>query len=206
VPSGPSRLFKRVAYTLFALAALGLAAGAAALYLSLPIRDGEFAVAGLGAPVSIEFDDYGIPRIAAETREDAFPALGHVTAGDRLFQMDLLRRATGGRLAEVFGPEALASDELHRRMGFEPVARAIFERLPPAQRAVLRAYSRGVDQTFSTVPPFEFLLLGYRPEPWRPEDSLLIVLGMYETLTYGGDQEAMATVMEATLPAPLMAS
>jgi penicillin amidase len=179
----------------------------ALLFLSLPNPDGTYRIKGLSAPVHIEFDHYGIPRIIAETREDALRALGFVTARDRLFQMDLLRRGTAGRLAEVLGPELLDTDRWHRALGFERVARSALEKLPREQRLALDAYVEGINQAMAdmAVPPFEFLLLGYRPRPWRPEDSLLAVLAMHENLNWTGDQERMATVMEAALPSGVFA-
>jgi penicillin amidase len=156
--------------------------------------------------VTVEFDSKNIPRISAKSREDAFYALGFVTTRDRLFQMDVLRRHMSGRLAEVMGPALKKSDRRHRIMGFEQVARAIVQRLPPEQKRVLKAYAEGVNQGMAslTVLPPEFWLLGYRPSAWRPEDSLLVVLGMEEDLGWTGDAERRATVMEAALPKSVM--
>lgn len=178
------------------------------LWASLPERDVVYAMKGFQAPVSVEFDRHGIPRIQAQTREDAFRALGFVTAQERLFQMDLLRRRSSGRLAEILGPPLLESDRWHRTMGFQQVAEAIAAALPDDQKVLLKAYGDGINQAMAetTVPPFEFLALGYRPELWRMEHSLLVVLGMFETLTWRlGDKERMGTVMEAALGAKLLA-
>ena len=73
------------------------------LRASLPVRDGEIQIEGLGSPVTITRDRLGIPSISAQTRRDAVMALGYVTAQDRLFQMDLLRRRAAGRLSEILG-------------------------------------------------------------------------------------------------------
>jgi penicillin amidase len=165
-------------------------------------------MSGFQAPVDVEFDRYGIPRIYAQTHQDAFRVLGFVTTQERLFQMDLLRRHSGGRLAEVLGDSLLESDRWHRTMGFEQIAEAIVARLPDDQRVALNAYVKGVNQAMERmkVLPFEFLVLGYRPEPWRMEDSLLVVLDMFEPLTWQhGDKERMATVMEAALGTRLLA-
>lgn len=185
---------------------LAVAAIAGVLLLvaaGLPDWDsGEQRMAGLQAAVAVEFDDRGIPRIQAQNRSDAYRALGFVTAQDRLFQMDMLRRRSAGRLAEILGEPLLASDRWHRTMGFQPVADAIWARLPPEQKAVLEAYADGVNQALDglRVLPFECLLLRYRPEPWRPQDSLLAVLGIFEILTWKtGEQELRASVMEAAL-------
>lgn len=178
------------------------------LRASLPERNVVYTMEGLQASVDVQFDEYGIPRIHAQTREDAFRALGFVTAQERLFQMDLLRRRSGGRLAGILGSSLLGSDRWHRIMGFEQVAAAIVARLPDNQKVILNAYVGGINQAMErmTVLPFGFLVLGYRPEPWRIEDSLLVVLGMFETLTWRrGDKERMATVMEAALGPKILA-
>lgn len=178
------------------------------LWASLPERDVVYSMDGFQAPVEVGFDQHGVPRIRAQTREDAFRALGFVTAQERLFQMDLLRRRGSGRLAEVLGHRLLESDRWHRTMGFEQIAEAIMARLPDDQKAALNAYAGGINQAMKemVILPFEFLALGYRPEPWRMEDSLLVVLGMFETLTWRlGDKERMATVMEAALGSKILA-
>ncbi|MGQ0592244.1 MAG: penicillin acylase family protein, partial [Gammaproteobacteria bacterium] len=140
---------------------------------SLPPRSGEVDLPGLRAEVRIRFDDIGVPTIEAGSREDAFLALGYVTAGERLFQMDLVRRKVGGRLAEVFGEPAIDNDRQQRVLGLGRVAETVLAGLPEAERAVLSAYAAGVNAAIdgSTVLPFEFLLAGYRPEPWTPADS-----------------------------------
>jgi|CXWL01.1.fsa_nt_gi penicillin amidase len=187
-----------------------LAIGCFGLYgvlrASLPVMEGQQPLPGLNAQVMVAFDDKGIPRINAKSREDAFHALGFVTARDRLFQMDLLRRHMVGRLAEVMGPELKGSDRWHRVMGFGQVAHAIAQRLPQQQKRVLEAYAQGVNQAIGTlaVLPPEFLLLGYRPAAWQPEDSLLVVLGMEADLGWTGDAERGASIMESALPKPVM--
>jgi len=175
------------------------------LYGSLPDgADGrDMDLPGLTAPVRVAFDSYGIPSIEARNREDAFEALGFATARDRLFQMDLLRRKMAGRLAEVLGAGLLKPDRWHRTMGFDRLAPEILARLPEPQRRVVRAYTRGVNRAIQDfkVLPFEFLLLGYRPEPWRAEDSILAVLNMYTALSWRGDIERSTAVVRAALPA-----
>lgn len=183
-----------------------LSAGCIGLYsllrMSVPSIDGEYHLSGLNSVVTVEFDSKNIPRISAKSREDAFRALGFITARDRLFQMDLLRRHMAGRLAEVMGPALKESDRRHRMMGFEQVASAIIQRLSQDQKQVLEAYAEGVNQavdSLSVLPP-EFWLLGYSPSTWRPEDSLLVVLGMEADLGWTGDAERKSSIMEAALP------
>lgn len=172
------------------------------LRASLPATNGKYYLPNLSAQASVAFDNKGIPRIVAKSREDAFRVLGFVTARDRLFQMDLLRRHMAGRLAEVMGPVLKESDRWHRVMGFEQVASVVVQSLPQEQKRILDAYAEGVNQGMDslTVLPPEFLLLGYSPSAWRPEDSLLVVLGMEEDLGWTGNDERWASIMEVALP------
>lgn len=188
---------------------LGVALGYAVVTIraSLPILDGQFEVTSLHEPVTVASDAYGIPTVTAGSREDAMRGLGYVTARDRLFQMDLLRRTGAGRLAEIFGETTLATDVKQRAFGFSVTARAIAARLPRDQRDVLEAFRDGVNDYLAqrSTLPFEFLLLGYEPDPWRIEDSLLILLEMFHVLNGTDDEERMKTVMAESLPSEVVA-
>lgn len=172
------------------------------LFSSRPERAGEIRVTGLHHPVTVRFDSFGIPDISATNRSDAAFALGFVTAGDRLFQMDLIRRNTGGRLAEIFGEAALENDIRQRHLDMETAARQIVDTLPAAQRESLEAYARGVNaylEQMSALPP-EFLLLRYEPEPWTARDSILVVLSMFQLLSWTEPEERLLSVMHECLP------
>ncbi|WP_437755170.1 penicillin acylase family protein [Sorangium sp. So ce1389] len=160
------------------------------------------AVPGLEGDVTITSDRLGIPAIRAASRQDALRALGVVTARDRLFQLDLLRRSSGGRLAEVLGRDLLPADTRQRLYGVPQAASAILARLPERQRAALDAYAEGVNAYLRSAQalPLEFQKLGYRPEPWRPEDSVLVVLGMFNALSVTEDLERTRTVLTRSLP------
>lgn len=134
---------------------------------SLPLIDGEIKLAGLRHEVKVTFDPWGVPTLHAETREDAFFTLGFVTAGDRLFQLDLSRRKAAGRLAEVFGGGTLESDRRQRTLGTERAAATIVAILPLKQRRVLDAYAGGINAFINqtTILPFEFWITGHRPAP-----------------------------------------
>ena len=177
------------------------------LRASLPIRDGERQVEGLNFPVTITSDRFGIPTITAQTRRDAALALGYVTARDRLFQMDLLRRRAAGRLSEIFGKVAIETDKGQRIIGFNRVASEIVAHLPNQQKEILAAYTDGVNafiQQMGTA-PLEFLLLRYRPEPWKAEDSILVALNMFQMLSFSDDEERMVSIMEKSLPPEVVA-
>lgn len=202
--------FKHILYLIgFAVLTLATYAGTRLekAVASLPPSGGERIVAGLDAPVSVEFDALGIPRVLASSRDDAMRTLGYLHARDRLFQMDLMRRKAGGRLAEIFGDKALQLDRTQRFYQFEHAAAGILAALPESQRRTLEAYAAGVNARMAernALAP-EMLALGYRPEPWRAEDSLLVGLGMFQTLNGHPQEERMFSVMEASLPAEVLA-
>ncbi|QGM46678.1 penicillin acylase family protein [Methylocystis heyeri] len=201
---------RRLGWFLLAATALPvLSAGAVLglLRLSLPDLDRGLDFVELSAPVEIAFDARATPHIHAANRDDAFAALGFVTAGDRLFQMDLLRRRAAGRLAEIFGEKTVASDRRSRVLGLEGVAREALARLPGPQRSTLASYAAGVNRAIAGMRawPFEFYVLGYRPEPWRAEDSLLVLLGLEDLISDGEAQERNATIMRRALPPKVVA-
>ena len=158
-----------------AVLAVGAAGGLFWLRTSLPVESGELTLPGLRAPVTLERDARGIPFITAANEHDAYFALGFAHAQDRLFQMDLMRRAAAGRLAEDLGPAALPHDRLMRTLGLYRLAEANFVHLSDPARAALQAYAQGVNaylRTHRGAWPLEYYLLGMRPQPWRPADSL----------------------------------
>ncbi len=197
---------KSILYTglgLASIAAITVGGGFWFLYQAMPQLDGTVKLDRLTAEVRVQTDAHGIPVIDAANRADAVRALGYVTARDRLFQMELMRRKSAGRLAEIFGDMALDSDIKARTYGFHREATAIQAKLPPDHRHYLQSYADGVNSYMAEAGklPFEFKVLAYQPEPWTPEDSLLVVLGMCETLTAGSERgERMLSVMEKTLP------
>jgi len=193
--------------------ALGLLAAilvlAAAAYLvaraSLPRRGGEAVVPQLTAPLSIELDARAVPRIHSATFEDALRGEGYQHAQERYFQMDLMRRAAAGELAALAGPRALPADRVQRPFDLRRIAREMLARLPAREAAWLDAYTDGVNAglvDLSARPP-EYWLLGVRPEPWRPEDSLLVVLGLYTHLSNNDVYERPQSVLHDVLPEPL---
>ena len=160
---------------LLALVLVVCSASAGIVWLTLPPGSQTITIAGLSAPVTVRIDQRGVPFIRAATLEDAATALGYVHARDRMFQMDLMRRVASGRLAALFGPAALRSDELMRTLGLARHARETFAALPPATRQMLLAYARGVNAWIKARGRFaalQFVFLG-APRRWTPVDSLL---------------------------------
>jgi penicillin amidase len=169
------RFLRRVLTTLGVIVLLVAAVATGILWLTLPPRSQQARIAGLSGPVDIGFDSDGIPRIRAASTTDAAAALGFVHARDRMFQMELMRRAASGRLSEIAGPATLAYDRTMRTLGLRRRAVEDFPALPEETRAVLAAYARGVNAWIEARGRFsapEFLYLGV-PEPWEPVDSLL---------------------------------
>ncbi|MEO5957541.1 MAG: penicillin acylase family protein [Opitutaceae bacterium] len=156
---------------------------------SLPQLEGSVAVAGLSAAVTIERDALGVPTIRGRTRLDVARALGWAHAQDRFFQMDVLRRSASGELAEVFGPRAVARDRSVRIHGFRKLAEEVVGRLPAGDRALLDAYTAGVNTGLAALGarPFEYLVLRETPQPWRPEDTVLIAYAMTLDLQDGAN-------------------
>ncbi len=179
----------------------------ARLRASQPALRGSRPLSGLSAPVRVERDRLGVPRIASRTAGDGFRALGFLHAQERFFQMDLMRRQAAGELAALVGAAALDADRearLHRmRARTERTAAA----LPPAARRALETYRDGVNAGLSALgaAPFEYLLLGEEPAGWRTSDSLLVVAAMAFLLNdAAGLREARILALEQTLPAELV--
>jgi penicillin amidase len=151
----------------------------------LPVRSGTIA-ASVSQPAGVAFDALGVPHIQAATFEDALFVQGYVTAQDRMFQMDVLRRLDAGELSEVFGALALDSDKESRRLRLRRIAEDAYVTLPAADRAAFAAYARGVNAYLAGHAgnlPLEFTLARYQPRPWSVVDSLLICLHMFRDLT-----------------------
>jgi penicillin amidase len=153
---------------------------------ALPQLDGKLAVSGLTASVTVLRDDHGIPTIDAANFDDLFFAQGYVTAQDRLFQMDGMRRFAAGELAEVVGPDVLEHDRQQRILGMRIAARKTIETVSAENRSHLLAYARGVNafiESHRERLPIEFRILRYSPKPWTPEDSALIGAYMVQELS-----------------------
>jgi penicillin amidase len=168
-----------------------LAGAAAYAYLTarsaLPQLDGRLQVKGLSAAVKVMRDSHGVPAIEAATLEDLFLAQGYVTAQDRLWQMDVMRRFGSGELSEILGEDTLKIDREHRILGLRAAARKSLQMASPRDRSYFDAYARGVNafiETHGSGLPIEFLILNYRPTPWQAEDSIVIVNQMVKDLNY----------------------
>jgi penicillin G amidase len=167
---------RRLLILLVLMPLIGLIGGYAFLSGSLPGVSGTVHLAGLSAPVEIRRDKDGVPTIRAKNWQDGYFALGYVHAQDRLWQMEMNRRAGQGRLSEIVGQSMLKTDKFLRTLGIYRQAEASVAVLAPDAKAALNAYASGVNAwtAHHTGPlPFEFLLLRTKPAPWTAADSLV---------------------------------
>jgi len=164
---------------------LGLALAGAALiavvgiglviWRTLPGTAIDAKIPGLSAAVDVSIDGDGIPRINAANDLDAAAALGFLHARERMFQMDLMRRAARGELSALFGPATLSLDRFNRTLGWQGRVQADLNTLPPDTRAMLDAYARGVNAWIAANGRFsalEFSVFG-TPRPWTASDCLM---------------------------------
>ncbi|MBM3539481.1 MAG: penicillin acylase family protein [Alphaproteobacteria bacterium] len=159
------------------------------LYLraSLPQISGTLRLEGPGEIIEIVRDRNGVPHIFARTEADGWFALGFVHAQDRLYQMEMMRRAGRGRLSEFSGVATIEADRYFRTLGLLQHAEAALGALSPEFRRQLDSYAAGVNAFLTQDPilPPEFAIAGLTPEPWRPVDSLL--WGQLMTLQLAGN-------------------
>jgi penicillin G amidase len=162
---------------------------------ALPQLDGQLQAAGLSAPVTVTRDAHGVPTIEAATLEDLFFVQGYVTAQDRLWKMDVMRRFAGGELSEILGEETLKLDREQKILGLRAAARKQLGAASARDRSYFEAYARGVNAYIGTHGnrlPVEFRILGYAPKPWSSEDSVVIGNQMVKDLNYHYFYDALA--------------
>jgi penicillin G amidase len=153
----------------------------------LPQLDGSISVHGLSSKVRVVRDEHGVPTIEAATLDDLFFAQGYITAQDRLWQMDLMRRAAAGELSEIIGEATLKMDREQRILGLRIGADAAVRMLSARDRTYFEDYARGVNAFLASHRnrlPLEFRLLRYQPRPWTVTDSLLVGARMVEDLNH----------------------
>lgn len=189
-----------------------IVAAVLAVYLlmrgSLPQLDGNSALQGLAAPVSVQRDRRGVVTIDAASQVDAMRALGYVHAQERYFEMDLMRRAPAGELSELFGAAALDLDKRNRVHRLRARVHASLDVAAGSQRAALLAYTEGVNAGLAAlrVRPWPYLLLRQTPRAWTLDDSILTGMAMYADLQDNDNQTELAAArIRAVVPAALAA-
>jgi penicillin G amidase len=154
---------------------------------ALPQLDGRLPINGLSAAVTVTRDTHGVPTIEASSLDDCFFAQGYVTAQDRLWQMDVMRRYASGELSEILGADTLKVDREQRILGMRAAAKKSMAMASPRDRGYFEAYARGVNAFIATHGdrlPLEFRILHYAPKPWLAEDSVVIANQMVKDLNY----------------------
>lgn len=153
----------------------------------LPQRDGEASLPGLGDEVTVRFDERGVPMVTAGSMEDVWRAQGWLHANDRFFQMELGRRAAGGRLSEVVGEVAVPMDRAALVRRFPEIREMLWESASAEVRRALEAYAEGVNAWLAghvgDLPP-ELVVTGVEPAPWTPRDSFSFVVVMADDLSF----------------------
>jgi penicillin amidase len=147
---------------------------------------------GLKEKVEVFRDQYGIPHVFAQNDEDLYRAVGYLSAEDRLWQMDLLRHVTTGRLSEIFGKDMIENDVVLRALRIPEKSRLVLSKSKPEVVNALKSYADGVNQYISDHEndlPFEFKILGYKPEKWIPEHSVNMIGYMAWDLRGGWSEE-----------------
>src|SRR5579872_4224338 len=140
-----------------------------------PQLSGTVAIAGLSAPVRVVRDGWGVPHIYAQRPDDLFVAQGFVQAEDRLFQMDLWKRAAQGRLAQVLGANFVERDAMTRRVQYRGDLATEWASYGPDTKAIAEAFTRGINAWVALArarPPEEVVIAGWKPEFWQAADLL----------------------------------
>ena len=168
------KVLKRILTVL--LLVIVLAAAGGMIFLNsvktraLPDYNSPVDLDGLTAPVTVFRDSMGVPHIYAENEADLYRTVGYVMAQDRMWQMDLLRRITQGRLSEVLNPLLVNTDQLFRALDFSSKSQRVIADTDPEILSCLEAFTDGINQYITRNQKklsFEFTMLGYKPEPWE---------------------------------------
>jgi penicillin amidase len=140
--------------------------------------------------------------------EDLYRTIGYVMAQDRMWQMDLIRRITTGRLSEVLDPGLVGADQLFRAIGFSEKSERIIEQEDPEVLACIGAYCDGINQyieDYQRKLPFEFAMLGYKPDPWELVHTYNMIGYMHWTLASGWNEDMALYKLSQLLDTALFA-
>ena len=161
---------------------------------ALPDYNENIQLSSLSAEVEVIRDEHAVPHIYAENESDLYRAVGYQMAQDRLWQMDLLRRLTMGRLSEIFGKDLVEADMLFRSLHFSEKSHVVLDSLDTEIIVSLQAFADGVnefiDNNTKKLPP-EFTILGYKPEKWEPYHSANLIGYMAWGLTKAWSTEVL---------------
>ena len=169
---------------------------------SIPDYNKNLELIGLKEKVEVYRDSFAIPHVYAKNEEDLYRAIGYLTAQDRLWQMDLLRHVTTGRLSEIFGKDLIKTDMLMRALCIPEKSQKVLEQSDAAVKRMLNAYTDGVNQfiyrNYHKL-PIEFVILGYKPERWQPIHSINLIGYIAWDLNGSWNAEIVLHKLEAKL-------
>jgi penicillin amidase len=145
---------------------------------ALPRYAGEIRLEGLSSEVTVFRDGRGMPHIYAANEHDLYFAVGYIMAQERLWQMDLIRRATTGRLSEILGKDYVQTDLFLRSLDMTTKSKMVLSSEDPAVLEYMQSSADGVNAYIGDAGkklPLEFRILGYKPDPWKLEDMANII-------------------------------
>ncbi len=169
---------------------------------AIPDYNEHIDIPGLSGSVDVYRDSYGIPHIFAQNEKDLYLVTGYLEAEERLWQMDLIRRVTQGRLSEIFGDKLVETDVLLRKLRIPENSKRILASIPDSIVKLLDYFSQGVNyyiKTHRDKLPVEFKILGYKPDLWKPEHSLNLVGYMAWNLELGYKMEILLNVLRGKI-------
>jgi penicillin amidase len=169
---------------------------------AIPDYNKNFELVGLKGKVEVYRDSFAIPHIFAKNEEDLYRVVGYLTAQDRLWQMDLLRRVTTGRLSEIFGKDLIKVDMLMRALRIPEKSEKVLAHSDASVKRILNAYADGVNQFISASRhklPIEFVILGYKPERWKVTDCANLIGYIAWDLNGSWNAEIILHKLEAKL-------
>lgn len=179
------------------------------LLYSRPQYAGIENVQGISSKVTITRDQYGIPHIEAETDEDAYYALGFTMASERLFQMEISRRAANGELSEIIGEKTLQSDKTFKNLKVRRSMEEMLQRNPlsqdPEMEKLVLSFYRGINAYQATHPlPIEFKILNITPKPFTVLDGLSFIGLMSFNFAIALSQDPLFTSLESKMDPALV--
>lgn len=178
-------IYKRVSISTLLIVLAALMVAIFWLRSSLPTLDGDIYLHALDSPIRIVRDTHGIPHIHGNHERASYFGLGFVHAQDRLWQMELGRRAGAGTLSEIFGKKTIAIDKYLRGLGFYNAATSSLKYFDSKSIALINAYTDGINAYLSSrrgALPIEFILFNHVPEKWTPSDSVVSAKMMSQKL------------------------
>jgi penicillin amidase len=168
-----------------------------------PDYQGEYDLLGLEQRVEVYWDSAGVVHIQGDVIKDVILASGFITAQERLWQMEMMRRLAKGRLSEMFGEATLEIDMLFRTIAIDSITRRNYENISTDSKLWLQKYAEGINNYIRIAEddlPIEFLLMNIRPELWTPQDCLLQNRLMAWILNFNWKADLLYWQLYSTLP------